>query len=155
MMECTKFRFSSYFYAYDILNELKKHIDNFGFVSVAFLYNLMDMTPSANQELYGWTNLDSAVVMEFDDSVVLHLPQPNSLKPETLTSKMIKCEQCGGIFTPKTKNQIFCHDCSHDLTLQILTKLYGREREAMIYILELAEEAILKYKEKSSSVTQV
>lgn len=155
-MEFTKFRFNSFFYACDILNELKKHIKNFEFVSVAFLYNLMGMTPSASQELYGWTNLDSAVVIEFDDSVVLQLPQPNSLKPETLTSKMIKCEQCGGMFTLKTKNQIFCHDCYHDLSLQILTKLYGREREAMIYILELAKEAILKNKEGSSwSVTQI
>lgn len=146
-MEFTKFRFNSFFYACDILNELKEHIKNFEFVSVAFLYNLLGMTSSASQELYGWRNLDSAVVMEFDDSVVLQLPQPNSLKPEALTRKMIKCEQCGGMFTPKTKNQIFCHDCYYDLSLQILTKLYGRERKAMIYILELAEEANLKNKE--------
>lgn len=57
------------------------------------------------------------------------------------------CNVCGQPFV-ESKNQTICWSCHRDIALQILTKLYGREREVLVDIFEMAEEYIDKKENK-------
>lgn len=57
------------------------------------------------------------------------------------------CNVCGQPFV-ESKNQTICWPCHRDIALQILTKLYGHERQVLVDILEMAEEYIDKKENK-------
>ena len=50
-------------------------IDNYGFVTVADMYDMVDLTAPYTAAKYGWTNIRTAEVIRGRDGYMLKLPK--------------------------------------------------------------------------------
>ena len=50
-------------------------IETYGFVTVADLYDMVDLTPPYTANKYGWTNLRNADVVRIRDGWIVKLPK--------------------------------------------------------------------------------
>lgn len=62
--------------AIDVRDLLVERLEEYGFVTVAHLYNLLEITPNYTDEKYGWDDLSNSKVRPVRDGYLLVLPKP-------------------------------------------------------------------------------
>ena len=62
-----------------VLDELIEHIDLYGFVALADYNDFTDVSSDSEDALYGWTNLNGAVVIPKHEGFTIKLPAAKKL----------------------------------------------------------------------------
>ena len=66
--------------AEEVLDRMSEIIDTYGAVSVADLYDLVDVSGTYTDNNYGWDNLRNAEAVRVRDGYILKLPKITALK---------------------------------------------------------------------------
>jgi len=62
--------------AIEVIDQLEEHMDRYGEVTVADMYNMVGISPKFTDERWGWTDLRNADVIRVRDGYLLDLPRP-------------------------------------------------------------------------------